>query len=181
LTQKLDANCRLENTEVYNIICDSLNLEPRPNNGTLRLPLRPVGLHDAEVLSDTLDLPATATSDEIMAPEADSIISISPIEASSAADPNIVPPQMVGVDAPEETPAEDAINDTPNVGNEDEKEVQEVEEEEEEEEQGKEEEEEEQGKEEEQEKNFWDFLLNELDEFRNWAGDLIQPGEKQTK
>lgn len=34
-----------ENTEVYNIICDSLSVEPRPNNGTLRLPLRPTGLH----------------------------------------------------------------------------------------------------------------------------------------
>lgn len=34
-----------ENTEVYNIICDSLSVTPRPNNGTLRLPLRPAGLH----------------------------------------------------------------------------------------------------------------------------------------
>lgn len=35
----------VENTEVYNIICDSLGIEPKPNNGTLRLPLRPIGLH----------------------------------------------------------------------------------------------------------------------------------------
>ncbi|KAL9103523.1 MAG: hypothetical protein Q9163_001441 [Psora crenata] len=35
----------LQNTEVYNILCDSLGIEPKPNNGTLRLPLRPVGLH----------------------------------------------------------------------------------------------------------------------------------------
>ncbi len=34
-----------ENTEVYNIICDSIGIEPKANNGTLRLPLRPVGLH----------------------------------------------------------------------------------------------------------------------------------------
>lgn len=34
-----------ENTEVYNIICDSIGIEPKPNNGTLRLPLKPVGLH----------------------------------------------------------------------------------------------------------------------------------------
>ncbi|KAI4272415.1 MAG: hypothetical protein L6R38_006619 [Xanthoria sp. 2 TBL-2021] len=42
------ANSRVEvfqNTEVYNIICDSLSVTPRPNNGTLRLPLRPAGLH----------------------------------------------------------------------------------------------------------------------------------------
>lgn len=35
-----------QNIEVYNIVCDSLGLEPKPNNGTLRLPLKPVGRHD---------------------------------------------------------------------------------------------------------------------------------------
>jgi hypothetical protein len=35
----------VENTEVYNIICDSLGIEPIPNNGTLRLPLEPIGFH----------------------------------------------------------------------------------------------------------------------------------------
>ncbi|KFG80437.1 ectonucleotide pyrophosphatase/phosphodiesterase family member 1 [Metarhizium anisopliae] len=35
-----------ENLEVYNIVCDSLGMEPQPNNGTLRLPLKPVGTHD---------------------------------------------------------------------------------------------------------------------------------------
>lgn len=39
------ANTYSENTEIYNIICDTLGLEPKPNNGTLRLPLKPVGLH----------------------------------------------------------------------------------------------------------------------------------------
>lgn len=34
-----------ENTEVYNIICDSLAIEPKANNGTLRLPLKPIGFH----------------------------------------------------------------------------------------------------------------------------------------
>lgn len=34
-----------ENIEVYNILCDSLSLTPRPNNGTIRLPFKPVGLH----------------------------------------------------------------------------------------------------------------------------------------
>ncbi|KAJ5698743.1 pyrophosphatase/phosphodiesterase [Penicillium macrosclerotiorum] len=44
-------NSRLEafqNTEVYNIVCDSLGINPLPNNGTLRLPLQPVGLHSDE-------------------------------------------------------------------------------------------------------------------------------------
>ncbi|KAI9876169.1 MAG: hypothetical protein M1830_007091 [Pleopsidium flavum] len=34
-----------QNIEVYNIICDSLQIPPQPNNGTLRLPLKPIGLH----------------------------------------------------------------------------------------------------------------------------------------
>lgn len=33
------------NVEVYNILCDSLRVQPRPNNGTLRLPLQPTGTH----------------------------------------------------------------------------------------------------------------------------------------
>jgi len=37
-----------QNLEVYNIVCDSLGLVPEPNSGTLRLPLKPVGLHSDE-------------------------------------------------------------------------------------------------------------------------------------
>lgn len=37
-----------QNIEVYNILCDSVGLTPVPNNGTLRLPLSPVGLHDTD-------------------------------------------------------------------------------------------------------------------------------------
>jgi predicted AlkP superfamily pyrophosphatase or phosphodiesterase len=37
-----------QNIEVYNIVCDSLGIQPHPNNGTLRLPLIPEGLHDDE-------------------------------------------------------------------------------------------------------------------------------------
>ena len=35
-----------QNTEVYNILCDSLGIQPHPNNGTLRLPLKTEGLHE---------------------------------------------------------------------------------------------------------------------------------------
>jgi len=34
-----------QNTEVYGIVCDSLGLPAVANNGSLRLPLKPVGLH----------------------------------------------------------------------------------------------------------------------------------------
>ncbi|KAL8656917.1 MAG: hypothetical protein Q9226_002438 [Calogaya cf. arnoldii] len=53
-----EPNSRLDvfqNIEVYNIVCDSLGIEPKPNNGTLRLPLKPIGLHSGQ----------PATSDEI--------------------------------------------------------------------------------------------------------------------
>ncbi len=39
------ADIHLENTNVYNMLCDSVGISPAPNNGTLRLPLKPIGLH----------------------------------------------------------------------------------------------------------------------------------------
>lgn len=45
-----------QNVEVYNLICDSIGIVPGPNNGTLRLPLKPIGVHEtlppAEVPED---------------------------------------------------------------------------------------------------------------------------------
>ncbi|KAL9600442.1 MAG: hypothetical protein Q9219_003195 [cf. Caloplaca sp. 3 TL-2023] len=63
-----EPNSRLEvfqNIEVYNIVCDSLGIEPKANNGTLRLPLKPIGVHSkqsstADDLPD--DLPSDANS-----------------------------------------------------------------------------------------------------------------------
>ena len=49
-----------QNTEVYNIVCDSLKIEPKVNNGTLRLPLKPIGLHSDEKEEDIpVDLPSS--------------------------------------------------------------------------------------------------------------------------
>lgn len=45
-----------ENTEVYNILCDSLEIDPHPNNGTLRLPLKPIGVH-SDTNAPSLDTP----------------------------------------------------------------------------------------------------------------------------
>lgn len=55
-----------QNLEVYNIVCDSLGIDPKPNNGTLRLPLKPVGLHSDEPLSEEdtpVDLPSATASE----------------------------------------------------------------------------------------------------------------------
>ncbi|KAF9886556.1 hypothetical protein FE257_011328 [Aspergillus nanangensis] len=61
-------NSRVEafqNINVYNIVCDSLGIAPLPNNGTLRLPLTPVGLHsdeDAPHLDPPSDPPVSSVS-----------------------------------------------------------------------------------------------------------------------
>lgn len=38
-------------------MCDSLGIEPKPNNGTLRLPLKPIGLHSDKHTSTEDDHP----------------------------------------------------------------------------------------------------------------------------
>ncbi|CAK7270810.1 hypothetical protein SEPCBS57363_004294 [Sporothrix epigloea] len=51
-------NSKLEtfqNIEVYNMICDSISIDPKPNNGTLRLPLNPTGLHSAAPIEEPAD------------------------------------------------------------------------------------------------------------------------------
>ena len=50
--------------------------------------------------------PASATADDLGA-----IITISPIEASSAADPKVVPPHLVGVDHPDEVSVDRPVVD----------------------------------------------------------------------
>ncbi|KAI1872279.1 hypothetical protein JX265_001603 [Neoarthrinium moseri] len=119
-----EPNSRVEpfqNIEVYNILCDSVGMDPMPNNGTLRLPLKTVGLHDTESAperpADPEPSPAaaepTTTEDS-----ATGVMTISPIEASSAADPDEGPPTAVGVD-PSEPPQEQSPDDG-NEGEEDE-------------------------------------------------------------
>ena len=57
-----------ENIELYNIICDSIGVEPAPNNGTLRLPLKPVGLHtDPENLPDETPADPVDASNQLAA------------------------------------------------------------------------------------------------------------------
>ncbi|KAA8648373.1 hypothetical protein EYZ11_007320 [Aspergillus tanneri] len=54
-----------QNVNVYNIICDSLGITPLPNNGTLRLPLKPVGFHsdeDTPPFDDPSDPPVSITA-----------------------------------------------------------------------------------------------------------------------
>jgi predicted AlkP superfamily pyrophosphatase or phosphodiesterase len=51
-----------QNTEVYNIVCDSLGLTPVANNGTLRLPFRTQGTHDFD---EAVEIPHDPQEDEL--------------------------------------------------------------------------------------------------------------------
>jgi predicted AlkP superfamily pyrophosphatase or phosphodiesterase len=63
IVEVADCLVLLENTEVYNMLCDSIGLTPNPNNGTLRLPLMPIGLHDDPAVSTEIPAdPAEATT-----------------------------------------------------------------------------------------------------------------------
>ncbi|TVY39501.1 putative pyrophosphatase/phosphodiesterase [Lachnellula subtilissima] len=146
-------NSRVEpfqNIEVYNIICDSLGLDPKANNGTLRLPLKPVGIHTPETAPEDPsdpELSPSPASDAGSDDGSDAIISISPVEASSAADPNVVPPTMIGVDQPEEVSV-----DRPVVGDETEVAA--------------------------EDKKFLDWIKGKLGEVKDWFKELGGGGEK---
>lgn len=136
---------------MYNIVCDSLGLPPKPNNGTLRLPLRPVGLHTPETTPSDPQDPVSSYSKSVTAATSavtpNIVISISPIEASSAADPNTVPPTMVGVDHP------DTAVDRPTVTD---------------------------GSEVPEAKSFWDWLTSKLDGIKVWFSEIGSGGGKET-
>ncbi|RYC56248.1 hypothetical protein CHU98_g9970 [Xylaria longipes] len=70
-----------QNINVYNILCDSIGMDPMPNNGTLRLPLKVVGLHNDEIALEQPEDPVpTSTSEEV----ATGMMSILPVTTSSA-------------------------------------------------------------------------------------------------
>ncbi|PKX99302.1 alkaline phosphatase family protein [Aspergillus novofumigatus IBT 16806] len=83
-------NSRLEvfqNINVYNLVCDSLGIDPLPNNGTLRLPLQPVGLHsdqDAPVVDKPADPPISSASVSVI-PSQTMTPASTPSEVSSTA------------------------------------------------------------------------------------------------
>lgn len=76
-------------------------MTPNPNNGTLRLPLKPIGIHTEETSPAIPDDPIPS----------DTIISIDPIESSSVADDTLKAPSMVGVDDPDASSDRPAIDD----------------------------------------------------------------------
>lgn len=104
---------------MYNIVCDSLSLTPRPNNGTIRLPFKTSGVYEFEqpkpqpeeshfstAITSAFQSTSTPTKPT---EEVNNIISISPIEATPASEPNVVgvdeprPSSPINVDMPQES------------------------------------------------------------------------------
>lgn len=57
-----------QNTEVYNIVCDSLGINPVLNNGSLRLPLKPQAKHN---FNDPAEVPNDPQNSEDFVPPSD--------------------------------------------------------------------------------------------------------------
>ncbi|KAF2172523.1 hypothetical protein M409DRAFT_17756 [Zasmidium cellare ATCC 36951] len=92
-----------QNIEVYNIICDSLGIEPKPNNGTIRLPFKTIGLHDPNEHPDIPDDP----------PDVDFGAQLLPPDLPGVE--NLPPPTIQGSDPPPaaENGQDEAFNPTP--------------------------------------------------------------------
>lgn len=129
-------------------------LTPKPNNGTLRLPLKPIGLHSPDTSplepSDPEPTPSQLESPKNGTLLSNGTLSVSPIEASSAADPNVIPPHMIGVDSP--AGLEDSNIDRPVVGD-DSGMTQD-------------------------EKDWWAWFKGQLDDFKGWISDLTHGNGK---
>ncbi|QIW96891.1 hypothetical protein AMS68_002409 [Peltaster fructicola] len=74
-----------QNIEVYNIICDSLGIEPMPNNGTIRLPFKTSGVHD-DKMSDSMPDDPPIVGNTI----SHDVLSITSLPATPTAAPSII-------------------------------------------------------------------------------------------
>lgn len=106
-----ESNSGIENTEVYNVLCDSVGIAPAPNNGTIRLPFKPIGLHSDPVENPMDPVGATRISlitsiSETTSSAPTRSILVNPVSTSSdpvAASPS-APPKSSGVDLPQAQP-----------------------------------------------------------------------------
>ncbi|WEW58615.1 hypothetical protein PRK78_004083 [Emydomyces testavorans] len=143
-----------QNTEVYNIICDTLHIKPNPNNGTLHLPLQPVGLHSDE------DAPAPEVPDD------------PPVSSSTSTSTSIITGSATGVwtrPAPVHTTSPSVTTTVPGdshgieggQGQEDKKD----------------------GENEEHEKHmlsWWKYIKERIDALKKWAKGLLEDERSNT-
>ncbi|KAH6628342.1 alkaline-phosphatase-like protein [Chaetomium tenue] len=103
-----EPNSRVEpfqNIEIYNMLCDSVGITPVPNNGTLRLPLKPVGLHN-DSASNGLETPADPVEPHTLStsistspvPWPTKPVLVNPVPTSNVV--SIAPTNTVAVDQP---------------------------------------------------------------------------------
>ncbi|KAL9119344.1 MAG: hypothetical protein Q9187_004101 [Circinaria calcarea] len=98
-----------QNIEVYNIICDSLGIIPKPNNGTLRLPFKPIGLHfDPKSSSATFAEGETATDLRPSSSQASSTVITfsSPIKPENPTPSAVITPSSTPSTTPDKTSEE---------------------------------------------------------------------------
>ena len=139
-------NRRSENTEVYNIVCDSLGIEPRPNNGTLRLPLNPIGLHsDPPTTSEDEqeDYPTGTADDKQMSHQTKTEPALDPTSSM------IVEPS-IGVEVPQPLPSRPVIADGNSSAPEGEENNEETE-----------------------TSNWWDSVMAKIEAAKAWANGVI--------
>ena len=158
-----EAGSRLEafqNTNVYNIVCDSVGVQPRPNNGTLRLPLKPVGLHS--------DLPPQESLDEEAHPSASmSISSSTPSVLASTSQP-LSPTAVSASSTSPSIPSAETTNEAKPTTS-PEGETAPVEEHD-----GGEAEEEQEAEEVEAELSWWAAVLENIEEAKAWLHDAVE-------
>ncbi|KAG6020813.1 hypothetical protein E4U41_002711 [Claviceps citrina] len=115
-----------QNINVYNILCDTLGITPQPNNGTLRLPLTPIGSHTTENQqpppADPPLLPTTTTTTTTITTTSSSSSSVPPPPPSTPSntaqsarphpvalsDTSTQPPRPHPIPPPQTTHADDA-------------------------------------------------------------------------
>ncbi|KAF1813580.1 Phosphodiest-domain-containing protein [Eremomyces bilateralis CBS 781.70] len=104
-----------QNTEVYNIICESIGIVPSPNNGTLHLPLKPIGLHSDEG-APTLDPPNDPPPSEPVPPKPASPEPVPPKPASpKPASPKPASPEPASPEPVPPEPQPDVVASSTNV------------------------------------------------------------------
>lgn len=91
-----------QNTEVYNIVCDSLGLEPKPNNGTIRLPFQTKGIHNWDQVEIPHDFSADDGDDAFAATRPDVIVPVESVPAVSSSSTSKTPLAPPIPDATEE-------------------------------------------------------------------------------
>ncbi|KAL1639559.1 hypothetical protein SLS58_007758 [Diplodia intermedia] len=161
-----------QNIQLYNIICDSIGADPAPNNGTLRLPLKPVGLHSDVEPEETPEDPEPSTTSSSSSSSASAssatqatttslaghvLTSASSAASSTSSSASSAPSSSSSSEATAAAPA------PPSDGGDD----------------GEGKEEEEEGDDEEEEKDWWAWFTDKVNAAKGWAVDVAnKAGDK---